>query len=264
VSARGRDGDRGPGDLAELLVLCYHAVSDSWPSPAAISPARLHAQLRFLLARGYRPLTLSAALRERQSRRIMVVTFDDAYASILRSGLPVLESLGVPGTVFVPTDAANAAAQMNWSELAQWASGEHEDELRCMSWDELRELSAQGWEIGSHTCSHPHLTQISNAEAAEELRLSRALCEERLQRPCEALAYPFGSYDGKVMNLAAEAGYRAAVTLDERLAAPLRGRGPFEVPREAIYRSTGWVTFAAKTSRLIRRLRVSKAYASLA
>lgn len=264
MNVPAEDGHRGSADVAELLVLCYHAVSESWPSPAAISPDRLHAQLRFLLARGYWPLTLSAALRERQSRRIMVVTFDDAYTSILRSGLPVLESLGVPGTVFVPTDAANAAGQMAWSELAQWAGGEHEDELRCMSWDELRELSAQGWEIGSHTCSHPHLTEVSSAAAAEELRLSRAVCEERLQRPCAALAYPFGSYDEKVMNLAAEAGYEAAVTLDERLAAPLRGRGPLEIPREAIYRSTGWVTFAAKTSRLIRRLRVSRAYASLA
>jgi peptidoglycan/xylan/chitin deacetylase (PgdA/CDA1 family) len=264
VSVAGRDWHGAPRDVAELLVLCYHAVSDSWPSPAAISPARLHAQLRFLLARGYQPLTLSAALRERRSRRTMVVTFDDAYASILRAGLPVLESLGVPGTVFVPTDAAEAAGRMDWSELAQWVGGEHEDELRCMSWEELRRLSDEGWEIGSHTCSHPHLTQIDSAQAGEELRLSRAVCEERLQRPCMALAYPFGGYDEKVMDLAAEAGYEAAVTLDERIAAPLRGRGPLEVPREAIYRSTGWVTFAAKTSRLIRRVRVSRAYASLA
>ena len=250
-------------DVSELLVLCYHAVSETWPSPAAIPPSRLESQLRFLLRRGYRPVTLSAALDEDAPRRALVVTFDDAYTSILAAGSPVLERLGVPATVFVPTDAASESGQMAWSELAQWVGGEHEHELRCMAWEQLRELSEHGWEIGSHTCSHPHLTEIGEERVASELRASRAACEEELQRPCETLAYPFGSYDAKVMELAVAAGYRAAVTLDERIAAPLRGRGPLEVPREAIYRATGWPIFAAKTSRLVRRIRVSRPYASL-
>lgn len=257
-------GARTATPVSELLVLCYHAVSDAWPSPAAIAPERLGAQLRYLLRRGYRPRTLSAALREPTQRKALVVTFDDAYTSILHLGLPVLERLGVPATVFVPTDAATEAGQMTWSELAQWVGGEHEHELRCMSWEELRELSSRGWEIGSHTCSHPHLTELEAESLTHELRASRAACEERLQLPCEALAYPFGSYDATVMGATAEAGYSAAVTLDERLAAPLRGRGPLEVPREAIYRETGRVTFIAKTSRVVRRVRVSRAYASLA
>jgi peptidoglycan/xylan/chitin deacetylase (PgdA/CDA1 family) len=256
------EGDAGRG-VSELLVLCYHAVSADWPSPAAIPPARLSAQLRFLLRRGYRPLSLSAALDEKAPRRAMVVTFDDAYASIIRSGLPVLEQLGVPGTVFVPTDAASEAGRMTWSELGRWSGTEHEHELRCMSWDDLRSLAERGWEIGSHSCSHPHLTEVGSELAAAELRLSRAACEEELQRPCTSLAYPFGSYDGALMEMARAAGYRTAVTLDERILEPLRGRGRLEVPREAIYRSTGWPNFVAKTSRLVRRIRVSKTYSVL-
>jgi peptidoglycan/xylan/chitin deacetylase (PgdA/CDA1 family) len=250
--------------VTEVLVLCYHAVSDTWPSPAALSRSALEAQLRFLLRRGYHPLTLSAALDRDAPRRAMAVTFDDGYASILEAGLPILERLQMPGTVFVPTDPASAGGLMSWSELAQWVGGEHEHELRCMSWDQLRSLVERGWEIGSHTCSHPHLTEISEDRAASELRDSRAACEEELQRPCLSLAYPFGSHDATVRELAAAAGYRTAVTLDERIAAPLRGRGRLDVPREAIYRATGWPTFAAKTSRLVRRVRVSRAYASFA
>lgn len=251
-------------NAGELLVLCYHAVSDKWPSPAAVAPARLGSQLRLLQRRGYRALTLSAALREGAPRRAMVVTFDDAYVSILERGLPVLDALGIPATVFVPTDAADAAAPMTWSELARWVGGEHESELRCMSWEQLRELSRRGWEIGSHTCSHPHLTEIEPARAEHELGDSRRRCEEELERPCTSLAYPFGSYDRALIELVGAAGYESAVTLDERIAAPLRGRGPLEVPREAIYRETGWPVFVAKTSRLVRRVRISRAYASLA
>lgn len=259
-----RDGETRSGrDVSELLVLCYHAVSDSWPSPAAISTAGLRGQVRYLLKRGYSPVTLSTALGEAAPRKAMAITFDDAYVSILEAGLPVLDALGVPATVFVPTDAAGDAGLMTWSELRQWVGGEHEHELRCMSWDQLRTLPGRGWEIGSHTCSHPHLTKIGAEEAAAELRASRAACEDAMQRPCASLAYPFGSYDRGVMDLVAAAGYEAAVTLDERIAAPLRGRGPLEVPREAIYRSTGWPIFAAKTSHLVRRIRVSRPYASL-
>ena len=260
ATARGVAG-RGAG---ELMVLCYHAVSESWPSPAAISPQALRAQVRWLLKRDYRPMTLSAALAEGAPRKAVVLTFDDAYVSILTKGLPVLAELGVPATVFVPTDPAADGGLMTWSELARWAGGEHEHELRCMSWAQLRELSQQGWEIGSHTCSHPRLTEIDGELAASELSRSRAACEEALQRPCPSLAYPFGDYDKPVMRLAGEAGYRAAVTLDERLAASLRGRGPLEVPREAIYHSTSLPLFAAKTSRLLRRARLSRPYASLA
>ncbi len=259
----GREGARPARDVSELLVLCYHAVSDAWPSPAAISRSRLSAQVRFLLRRGYRPMTLSAALGDDAPRKAMAITFDDAYTSILEAGFPVLERLGVPATVFVPTDAAGDASQMTWSELRQWVGTEHEHELRCMSWEQLRTLTDRGWEIGSHTCSHPHLTEIGEEAAAAELSASRAACEDALQRPCTSLAYPFGSYDRGVMDLVAAAGYEAAVTLDERIAAPLRGRGRLEVPREAIYRATGWPIFAAKTARTVRRVRVSRAYAWL-
>ena len=250
------------GGVADLLVLCYHAVSDTWPSPAAIAPARLRAQLRFLLGRGHRPMTLSAALGETAPRKAMVVTFDDAYASILSAGLPVLEELGVPATVFVPTDAASTAGRMSWSELARWVGGEHEQELRCMSWDELRKLSDRGWEVGSHTCSHRHLTELGKERGGRAAPFPRRL-RGRAATPCHSLAYPFGSYDRAVMDIAAAAGYRAAVTLDERIAESLRGRGPLEIPREAIYRETGWPIFLAKTSRSVRRLRASKVYASL-
>ena len=249
--------------MSALLVLCYHAVSDTWPSPAAVPAAKLEAQLRYLLKRGYEPLTLSAALAGSGRGKVLAVTFDDAYASILRCGLPVLERLAVPATVFVPTDAAAEAGTMAWSELRQWVGGEHQDELRCMSWEELRCLARQGWEIGSHTCSHPHLTELGPARLAEELRDSRVACEEEVQQPCATLAYPFGSYDATVLEAVAAAGYSAAVTLDERIVASLHGRGPLEVPREAVYRTTGRATFIAKTARPVRRIRFSSAYAAL-
>ncbi len=249
----------------DLLILCYHAVSPSWPTEYAIDPGRLEAQVRFLLRRGYRPSTLTAAVEAPPRGKTVVVTFDDAYRSVLREGLPVLERLGVPATVFVPSAFATSQAPMAWAEMADWVGTPFEAELDCMSWEELQGLSAAGWEIGSHSSSHRDLTSLGDAELEAELRGSREECEGEIQRPCTALAYPFSAYDARVKATAREAGYSTAAILDNHLAIPEgsrpvpggRSSDPFELLRSGIYRGDGWARFAAKTSSATRRARDS-------
>jgi peptidoglycan/xylan/chitin deacetylase (PgdA/CDA1 family) len=239
------------------LVLCYHAVSEDWPSEAAVRPSTLERQIRRLLRRGYRPRTLSAAL-EAPRERTLAVTFDDAFGSVEARALPLLSALGVPATVFVPTDYAGTDLPMSWSALGRWVGSDHEDELHCMSWEQLRRLAAAGWEIGSHTCSHPPLTELGPEEASRELVRSGEICEQGTGARCEVLAYPYGIYDSRTEQLARAAGYRAAVGLNRRILEPCFGRGRFAIPREGIYREAGRLDFAAKTSRLVRRIRRSR------
>src|SRR5262245_51756766 len=97
---------------ADLLILCYHAVSERWPSVGAISPAALDRQVGHLVGRGYRPRTLAEAPAAPAGERTLVVTFDDAFRSVLERGLPVLERHGVPATLFVPTQFAAESAPM--------------------------------------------------------------------------------------------------------------------------------------------------------
>lgn len=248
--------------MLDLLILCYHAVSPTWESFLAVDPGRLRAQIRYLLRRGYRPKTLSDAFAEPLDGRTLVVTFDDGYRSILDRGLPVLSDLGVPATVFVPTDLIDEAG------LFRCMSEDHlpveEEEIRCMSWSEVRRLADAGWEVGSHTRTHPHLPEIDDRRLAAELRSSRAICEERLQRSCETIAYPYGSYDGRVMAAGKESGYSLAVTLESRLLEPIAGRGPLDLPREGIFRETRRPKYFVNTSRLVRRVRLSGWYDKVA
>ena len=46
--------------MSDVLVLCYHAVSPSWPAPMSIAPDAFERQLRFLVRRGYRAATVAA------------------------------------------------------------------------------------------------------------------------------------------------------------------------------------------------------------
>jgi peptidoglycan/xylan/chitin deacetylase (PgdA/CDA1 family) len=261
ASDRREEGQAGSPVTVDLLILCYHAVSPTWESFLAVEPEQLRRQVRHLLRRGYRAMTLSDALAEPGGRRF-VVTFDDGYTSILERGLPVLSELGVPATVFVPTDLIDEAGL--FSSLPAEQMPRDEEELRCMSWSQVRELLEAGWEVGSHTCTHPHLPELEDSDLAGELRRSREVCEERLERRCETIAYPFGSHDGRVVEASAAAGYRLAVTLEERMFEPIAGRGPLTLPREGIFRETGRPKFLANTSRALRRLRLTPAYDRLA
>lgn len=244
----------------DLVILCYHAVSEDWPGVGAVEPRLLDRQIRYLLRRGYRPLTLSEACASRPGERTFVVTFDDAFHSVLERGLPVLERLDVPATLFVPTDFASEAAPMTWSTLGQWLGTVHERELHCMSWDDVRHLAGAGWEIGSHTCSHPDLTALDSQEAVAELARSKQACEAETQRACESLAYPFGAHDDQVVGLAGSAGYERAVTLGDRLLGPRCRDRPLELSREGVYRTTRWPHFLAATSPALGSVRGMRLY----
>jgi peptidoglycan/xylan/chitin deacetylase (PgdA/CDA1 family) len=245
-------------EVSDLLVLCYHAVSERWPADLSITPDRLEEQLSGLVHRGYRGATFTEAVTVLPPGRVVAVTFDDAYRSVIELALPILSRLGLPGTVFAPTDFIGTEKPMSWPGIEQWAGGPHERELVPMSWDELGHLADEGWEVGSHTRSHPHLTQVAGAALDAELTGSKEACENRLGRPCESLAYPYGDHDDRVVEAARRAGFSAAGTLPSRLA----GRGPLRCPRVGVYYGDDRRRFRAKVSPALRRLRASAAWAA--
>jgi len=246
--------------VGDLLVLCYHAVSERWPAALSVTPADFRRQLRFLVDRGYRGSTLSEALADPPSGRAVVVTFDDGYRSVLELASPILGELGLPGTVFVPTDLIGHDAPMTWPGVDGWLGGPHEAELLPLSWAEARRLVETGWEIGSHTRTHPRLTQLGDDELADELAASRHRCEREVGRPCRSLAYPYGDHDARVVAAAAAAGYEWACTVPRRI--PERPE-PLAWPRVGVWHDDGALAFRAKVSPAVRRFRRTAAWSAL-
>jgi peptidoglycan/xylan/chitin deacetylase (PgdA/CDA1 family) len=236
---------------SDLLVLCYHALSARWPAALSTTPSRFAEQLELLERRGYRGTTFTEAVTGTPEGKTVVVTFDDAYRSVIELAEPILARLGWPGTVFVPTDFAGAGRPMSWPGIEEWSDGEYELELMPMSWEELDSLGALGWEIGSHTCSHPRLTELGDDALENELGRSKAVCEDRLGRPCESIAYPYGDHDLRVAEAARRTGYRAGGTLPKRL----RAEDPLRWPRVGVYHVDDLRRFKLKVSRVGRRLR---------
>ncbi len=148
---------------------------------------------------------------------------------------------------------------MRWSGIDHWADGPHAPDMVPMSWDELRELRDAGWEIGSHTCSHPRLTTLDDSELARELRTSRESCEENMGEPCASIAYPYGDVDERVIAAAGAQGYRTAGTLPSVMESPR----PLAWPRVGVYHEDHHRRFLLKVSPLSRRVRGSRAYRAL-
>jgi peptidoglycan/xylan/chitin deacetylase (PgdA/CDA1 family) len=245
--------------VSDVLVLCYHAVSEDWTAELSVRPDALAEQLETLIRRGYRGATFTDAVSSNPpGARTLAVTFDDAFESVARLALPILARLGLPGTVFVPTDFPDSGRPLAWPGIDHWVGGPHAGELAPLSWARLQALAELGWEVGSHTRSHPRLTQIDDRALADELALSRDACQEHIGRPCVSLAYPYGDVDSRVVRAAREAGYLTGAGLPT---GALRTRA-LEWPRIGIYHPDGGGRFALKVAPTLRRVRALPPFAA--
>jgi peptidoglycan/xylan/chitin deacetylase (PgdA/CDA1 family) len=214
-----------------LAILSYHKVGDPPPGswePWYYVPAGLLAdQLAALREGGWEFVDLATALDglsnpDALPERSVLVTFDDAYRSVLDLGLPVLGQLGAPGVVFVP---AGLVGSMN-----SFDKGISEPLEPLCTWDELRDLEAGGISVQSHGVEHVSLSKLEGDALDAELSESKRRLEDALEKTIEMFAFPYG--DGGADPVAVTDGLRRC---DYR-AACLYGGGPVELPAADPYR----------------------------
>jgi len=172
----------------------YHTISTPGvrlPADIDISPQRFEEHLRWLAKRRERVVTLRETLSAPKSKNLIAITFDDGYLDNLTVALPLLEKYDLPMTLFM---AANFIGKDGY-----------------LTADDLQYLAAHPLiTVGSHTFSHPHLTELSKAEAGFELLESKKILEEITGKTIDLLAYPYGDCNRAIERLSEECGYKAA------------------------------------------------------
>jgi peptidoglycan/xylan/chitin deacetylase (PgdA/CDA1 family) len=109
--------------LRDTMVLCYHAVSPTWPMSQSLPEEAFAEQVDLLLGRGYEPVTFTQAATTPSRGRRVAVTFDDGYTSVLRAA-ELLAERGVPGTLFVVSDLMGGRAEwLSDDEIGGAATG---------------------------------------------------------------------------------------------------------------------------------------------
>ena len=236
---------RPPVPFFRPLVLVYHAVSDTWNDPLSVRVADFEQQMRKLVSRGYRGGTWRDLLSNPGNRKLVHITFDDAFRSVANA-LPVLRELALPCTIFACTQYASDGGRLSIPQLAQRSD---DGGISTMDWTVLQGIAEDGLvEIGSHGRGHLDLVQLSDADLRVELGESKSEIEDHLGRQCATLAYPFGSQDARVRRAAASAGYAAA------FGAPgVSGHiDAYRIPRTGIWRDEPPLRQAVRTQFVAR------------
>ena len=117
-----------------------------------------------------------------------------------------------------------------------------------LTWDQVRELQQQGFEIGSHTVHHVLLNQAAADQVETELRDSRDHITAQLGNPPESFAYPNGNWNPSLAESVRKAGYRCAVTTESPWKIPAEANPMFAVPRKNLCESSSKGLFGFSAS----------------
>ncbi len=208
-------------------ILAYHKIQNAFELGVSYTtPEQFERQIRFLAEQGFKTTTIFDYVRNRcRGGKNIIITFDDAYTSVYKNAFPTLQRFGYVATVFVITKYVGATNTWDY----------HSDRYRTShcNWGQISELSASGWEVGSHTVSHPNLRFLSGQKRWHELMYSKDVLEHQLQKEVGVISYPFGSYDQPVIDDVMKAGYFAACTLGHNY--PYDQDFPYALCRRGVY-----------------------------
>jgi peptidoglycan/xylan/chitin deacetylase (PgdA/CDA1 family) len=271
------------------VVFAYHdVVPDRWGGGGDrslhLTIGDFRAQLDILQAT-HEIVPLRQLLRSASTARTRpraAITFDDAYRGAVTVGLPELARRRLPSTVFVTPDFLDGAAFW-WDELSSptrgldpatraaalealrgddqairtWAADRHAPvwaaapEARGAAIADLEVATrGSGVALGAHTWRHPNLVRVSNERLTQELRQPLAWLRERFPAcTVPLLAYPYGSFDARVIRAAGAAGYEAAFAIDGGWV-PAQIDKPFAIPRVNVPAGISANGFALRASGL--------------
>jgi peptidoglycan/xylan/chitin deacetylase (PgdA/CDA1 family) len=185
------------------LVLLYHSVGSG---PWAIPEETFASQLRWL-SQAAELSPLERLIEDDGTESLQVaITFDDGYASLRDTALPILRDVGAVATVFLNTGQIGECEVRGASDPSLgYYPKEH-----FLSHRDVLALAAAGWSIGSHGVGHIDLTRAAGDQTREELHRSRRAIEALLSVPCTLFAYTWGRHDQELRDMVAKAGYRYA------------------------------------------------------
>ncbi len=215
-------------------ILIYHKLG---PRPRRVRLKGLYvganlfaAQLGELQAAGFGNGSLQHSAGPFQPGKI-VISFDDGYVNVLRQAVAPLAAAGFKAIQFLP---ANFLGRQN-----EWDVAHGEAPEAIMDAAQVREWLAAGHDLGSHSLTHPFLTQVPLEQAREEIFASKKKLEDLFGRPIEHFCYPHGDWNEPVRDFVREAGYRTACTTVAGVNDA--STSPFALKRFTVrYRSRNW------------------------
>jgi len=201
----------------KIPVLMYHALVEKRTAQlnrVHITVELFKQQMEWLAAKGYQAVTIDDMLKnftaKKTTQKYCVITFDDGYLSLYKYALPLLKQYEFAATLYLSTAAVGENDFKNLPGLNPKTLPLNDKPL---SWDEIKEMSNNGWAIESHSVSHADNSQLSATQLVHEITESKKIIEQQLQKPVLHYAFPFGKYNAASLKIIKDAGYKTAATV---------------------------------------------------
>jgi peptidoglycan/xylan/chitin deacetylase (PgdA/CDA1 family)/SAM-dependent methyltransferase len=234
--------------VTTLPILCYHRIAES--GPIALAPYRTHPrafeqQVRWLRRHGYYSISVAQWVEAMKQNaplpgRPVLFTFDDGYSDFAEVAWPILDRHGFSALVFIVTGKVGGPAD--------WDADLGESAL-LMGWEDIRQLARDGVDFGSHSVNHRTLDSLAIAEVIEECISSRAILQDKLNRPISTIAYPWDAHNQDVRHIAADCGYTIAMTTRPGRAQPTDDQ--MALPRIQIFADCSLRNFADRINDVV-------------
>ena len=227
-----------------IPILVYHQIAPAPLKGSAfrslyVSPKAFARQMAWLRRMGYSGLSMGALqpyLLGEKNGKVVGITFDDGYHNNLTHALPALLKEGFSSTCYA---VSGLLGQTNrWDESLGIA------QTPLMNEAEIRQWTAAGQEIGSHTHLHIDLTAADDQECRAEMKLGKSELQAAIQQPVDHFCYPYGRYDSKHVAMVKELGFMSATTTQRGRCHA--GTDLLQLPRVPVLRSTSLPVFWLK------------------
>ncbi|MGB3494819.1 MAG: polysaccharide deacetylase family protein [Elainellaceae cyanobacterium] len=191
--------------LARVPILMYHDILPRKEVFFDVTPEEFEQHLQMIEESGLTPISLDHLVSHLRSgvplpAKPVLLTFDDGYLGHYDYVFPLLKKYGYPGAFSIYTYKVgrdHGRPGLNWAQLSEMAA------------DPLITIAA-------HSVNHPRdLSEIEDdEELQQEVSESKRVLEERLGVPIRYFTYPEGNYDARVVGAVENAGFAAALAMD--------------------------------------------------
>ena len=195
------------GFRSKMIIVAFHRINDALPADGlTCGSAKFDAFCRFFKQHfrvvSFREQVL--ACRDGVDMGgTLSITFDDGYLDNFDVAAPILRRHQLPATFFITTEFVNSNRVPSWDHDLPLQPG-------WMTWDHVRALMQQGFDIGCHTATHINMGSSDPQLVQSELLLSKQRLQQELGRSIDLFAYPFGGPDQiseRSLQLVREAGF---------------------------------------------------------
>jgi peptidoglycan/xylan/chitin deacetylase (PgdA/CDA1 family) len=162
-----------------LVILMYHQIEKETHEDLTVSLRNIEKQFDYLNRKKYTSKFFSEL--PSPSRKNIIITFDDGYKNNYDYLPSLLKKHHLKATIFIPTQFIHEGYK----------------DYKIMTFEDLRNLDKDYFEIALHSHSHQNFRNISAADTENDLKTNMKILEDEGIGYSKVLAYPYGKYPKK-------------------------------------------------------------------